>query len=125
MKSATRVDVHESVRGATYPDRQCGLQAVEKSLQIIGLEAPTDGQGANRWIADDDPGVGVALDFGDRLRQRSAVENNSAIAPGQLTRHLLCAHRDDGVIRRSRRELLPGTDGSNRGGGIRGRRRAG
>src|SRR6185312_15607291 len=124
-RSVARVDVHEPVGGATYPDRQCSLQAVEKSLQIIGLETAANGQRANRCIADDDPGVGVALDFGNRFRQRRAVKNDRAITPGQLTRDLLGAHGYDGVVRRSGRELLSGADGSNGHDGNRGRRLSG
>src|SRR6202789_1707181 len=68
VASVTRVDVDHAIRGTTNGDRQGRLEAVEKALQIIGLEAATDWQGGDVGVADDYAGVCVALDFGNRLR---------------------------------------------------------
>src|SRR5579872_4860987 len=126
-RSATRVDVYETVRGTTDRYRQRGLKAIEESLQVIRPESSAYRQVGNPWIADHDSSIGVALDFGNRFGQGLPVENNRTFAPREIARQLRCTDRYDGIVRSGRGELLPGAHRSNycsgtAAAGVRGRR---
>src|ERR1700694_5860618 len=74
--SAAGVDEYQSGVGMADRYRQRGLQRVKERLHVAGAEAAADPQSGNLGIADDDAGIGVALDLGDRVRQPLAVEND-------------------------------------------------
>ena len=95
-------------------------------MYIVGSKAPSDSQRGNRWVADDDPRICIALDFADRLRQRFAVKYDRPFPPCQLALQLLGADGYDQEIGVGGRQLLPGVDaadhrcgrGTDSGGGL-------
>src|SRR5258707_5482969 len=87
--SVPGVDEYQSGVGMADRNRQRGLQRVKELLHVARAEAPADPKPRDLGIADDDAGIGVALDLGDCLRQGLTIEDDGAFAPCEFARHLL------------------------------------